>query len=97
MRDYEVTIIVQPELEEQARNELLERVQGWLAPEAATAEAMTVDHWGMRELAYPIQNMTRGYYVYYEVAIDPARVREIERNLQFAEAILRYLFIRKES
>ena len=39
MRDYEVTIIVQPELEEQARNELLERVQGWLAPEAATAEA----------------------------------------------------------
>lgn len=97
MRDYEVTIILQPELEEQAQTELLERVYGWLAPDEATAEKMVVDHWGMRELAYPIRNMSRGYYVYYEVPMDPSRVREVERNLQFAEDVMRYMFIRKES
>ena len=97
MRDYEVTIILQPELEEQARNELLERVQGWLAPDEATAEKMVVDHWGMRQLAYQIRKLTRGYYVYYEVEIDPTRVTDIERNLQFSEDVMRYLFIRKEA
>lgn len=97
MREYEVTIIIQPELEEQPRTELLERVNSWLVPGEAEAEEMTVDHWGMRNLAYPIQNHNRGYYIYYEVSIDPSRISEIERNMQYNENLLRYMFVRKES
>ncbi|MCA9978255.1 MAG: 30S ribosomal protein S6, partial [Anaerolineales bacterium] len=55
VRDYELTIIIQPELEEQPRNELLERIQGWIVPGEAEAEALKVDHWGMREMAYSIR------------------------------------------
>ncbi|MCA9959402.1 MAG: 30S ribosomal protein S6 [Chloroflexota bacterium] len=97
MRDYELTIIIQPELEEQPRNELLERIQGWIVPGEAEAEALKVDHWGMREMAYSIRKFKRGYYVYYEVKIDPSRITDLERNMQFTEDILRYMFVRKES
>ncbi|MBE2198308.1 MAG: 30S ribosomal protein S6 [Anaerolinea sp.] len=96
MRDYELTIIIQPELEEQPRKELLERIQGWVTPGAAEAESLKVDQWGMREMAYDIRKFKRGYYVYYEAQIDPDRLTDIERNLQFTEDILRYMFVRKE-
>lgn len=98
MRDYELTIIIQPELEEQPRNELLERIQGWIVPaeNETEAENLKVDQWGMREMAYAIRKFNRGYYVYYEAQIDPSRISDIERNMQFNEDILRYLFVRKE-
>ena len=46
MREYEVTIIVQPELEESARNELLERVAGWLTFGEEEGDKPVANHWG---------------------------------------------------
>lgn len=95
MRDYEITIILQPEMEDEARNQLLERIQGWIVPPNTEAVDLKIDHWGMREMAYPIKKFRRAYYAYYEANLDPARIREIERNLQFNEQVLRYLVVQK--
>ena len=97
MREYEVTIIIQPQLEEDERKELIQRVSELLAPDAKEEEKHTVNEWGMRRLAYPIQKHTEGYYVLYEGALDPARIPEAERSMQYMEDILRYLIVRKES
>lgn len=97
MRDYEITIILQPELEEEARKALIERIQGWIAPGEAEAEHLKADHWGMRQMAYAIKKHGRGYYLYYEAKVAPERVSDIERNLQYTEDVLRYMFVRKES
>lgn len=96
MREYEITIILQPKLEETPRTELLARVLGWLTGGDENAEKPVVDHWGKRFLAYEIQGHKEGYYVYYEAKMDPAQIRELERNFQFSEDILRYLVVRKE-
>jgi small subunit ribosomal protein S6 len=48
-------------------------------------------------MAYPIQKFTEGYYVLYEGSLDPSRITEIERSMQYMEDVLRYLVIRKES
>lgn len=95
MRDYELTIIFQPKLEETARNEIIGRIVGWLTNNDENAPAPVVNHWGKRFMAYPIKKNTEGYYVFIEAQIDPGQVKEVERNMQFAEDILRYLFIRK--
>lgn len=97
MREYEVTIIIQPQLEENERNQLVERVGNLLSPDAAEADKPEVNVWGMRRLAYPINNFSEGYYILYDAKIDPARVRDIERSLQFNEDLLRYLVVRKGS
>lgn len=97
MREYEVTIIVQPKLEDEGRKELIERVSNLLAPDAAEGNKPVEHHWGLRQLAYPIQKHTEGYYVLFEANIDPERIGEIEQSMQYMEDLLRYLVIRKEA
>lgn len=97
MREYEVTIIVQPELEESERNELLERVSGWLTFGQEDGAKPVAKHWGRRRLAYHINKFSEGYYVMYEANLDPLQVNQIDRNFQFNDDILRYLVVRKHS
>lgn len=98
MREYEVTIIIQPKLEEQGRNELIEQVTSWIAGEETSEESKPeAKHWGLRKMAYPIQKFSEGYYVHYSTNLDPQRVIDIERNFQYNENIIRYLVIRKDA
>jgi small subunit ribosomal protein S6 len=95
MREYEVTLIVQPQLEETPRNELIERVNGWLTFGEDEADKPVAKHWGRRRLAYPIKKFTEGYYLHYEAKLDPSQISYLERNFQYADDILRYLVVHK--
>lgn len=95
MREYEVTVVLKPELDDEARNALVERVKGWLTQGESGAAEPQIEHWGHRALAFPIDKHTDGYYVYFEATIDPGRVAEIERNMQYVDDILRHLVVRK--
>lgn len=97
MREYELTIILQPKLEDAARDELIERVVGWLTNNDEAAEKPVINHWGKRYLAYPIKKFVEGYYVFFEAKVDPANITSIERDMQYAEDIIRYMFVRKEA
>ncbi|MCA9875345.1 MAG: 30S ribosomal protein S6 [Ardenticatenaceae bacterium] len=96
MREYEVTVILQPNLEETPRNELVERIVGWMGNGQEDAEKPVINHWGKRFMAYDIQGFQEGYYVFFEAKMDPDQISELERNFQFTEDIIRYLVVRKE-
>ena len=95
MRDYEVTVVIQPQLDEAERAQVIERLSNLLVPGPKEDGALTANHWGTRQLAYPIRKFTEGYYVLYEAKIDPARIKDIERSMQYNEDVLRYLVVRK--
>ena len=95
MRDYEVTVVIQPQLEDTERNQMIERLDNLLVPGSKEDGALTANHWGVRQLAYPIKKFQEGYYVLFEAQIDPTRIKDIERSMQFNEDILRYLVVRK--
>ena len=95
MREYEVTVIIQPQLDETERTQLIERLSNLLIPGSKEDGALVANHWGVRQLAYPIKKFQEGYYVLYEAQIDPARIKDIERSMQYNEDILRYLVVRK--
>jgi len=96
VRDYEVTVVIQPLLEEAERNELIERLNELLVPAPREDGALVANHWGVRQLAYPIRKFQEGYYVLYEAKLDPTRIKDIERSLQYNEDVLRYLIVRKD-
>lgn len=96
MREYEFTIIIQPQLEESEREKLIERISDLLVPNAKDDEKPTINIWGLRRLAYPIEKNVEGYYVLIEANVDPARISEIERSMQYMEDLLRYMSVRKE-
>ena len=96
MREYEVTVILQPNLEDAAREELIERVSGWLTHGEEESAQPEIKHWGQRQLAYPIGKYNQGYYVLYEANLDPGRLNELEQSMRYIEDLLRYLVVRKE-
>ncbi|MBN1318183.1 MAG: 30S ribosomal protein S6 [Anaerolineales bacterium] len=94
MRDYELTIIIQPELDEEDRAALIGQVQEWIT--SLDGVVVKIDHWGQRKLAYAINNFRRGYYVLMNIQIAGENVRELERRLKISEPILRYLTVKIE-
>ncbi len=97
MREYEVTVILKSNISEEDHDKLIERIAAWLVPdEDARASLLTAKHWGNRKLAYPIKKHTEGFYAFYEVQLENDAIPNIERNMQYNESILRYMFIRKE-
>ena len=64
--------------------------------EANGGQVDRVDEWGKRRLAYAINYKTEGYYVLMYIAAPAALPRELERNFQINESVLRYMVIRFE-
>jgi small subunit ribosomal protein S6 len=90
MREYELVFIVHPDLDENATNEVVERVKGWITEAGGTVEK--VDPWGKRKLAYPIRKQNEGQYFLFKTQLTPSFVIELERNLRFVEPVMRFLF-----
>ena len=86
-RQYEAVYIFDSALEDAAVNERLERFHALLGNPAD----LKVDHWGRRQLAYPIGRKEQGYYVVARFAAEGTALPEFERALKLDESIVRYL------
>lgn len=94
MREYELIYIVHPDIDENAFNDIVERVNGWIT--SSDGEISKTDIWGRRKLAYPIRKQTEGQYVFSLIKIPPTYGSELERNLRLQEPVLRYSIISVE-
>ena len=94
MNQYEVMYVIDPALEESARTELINRFSELVKKNGG--EVDRVDEWGKRRLAYAIQYKTEGYYVLMYIKAPAELPREIERNMQISDSVLRYLTVRYE-
>lgn len=94
MNRYELTYIIDTVLEENARKELIEKFTQLIV--ANGGEVEKVDEWGKRRLAYAIDYKTEGYYVLTTFKANPDVPREIERNLQISDSVIRYLVVKLE-
>ena len=94
MNQYEVMYVIDPALEDSARIELINRFSDLVKKNGG--EVDRVDEWGKRRLAYAIQYKTEGYYVLMYIKAPAELPREIERNMQISDAVLRYLTVRYE-
>jgi len=94
MNQYEVMYVLDAALEDSARAELVAKFSELV--EKNGGEVDRVDEWGKRRLAYPINYKTEGYYVLMYIKAPSDLPKEIERNLQISDKVLRYLVIRYE-
>ena len=92
MNKYEVLYIIDAGMEDQARTELIAHFSTLMTDNGATVEK--VDEWGKRRLAYPINFKNEGYYVLVNFSAAPEFPRELERNFEINENIMRYLVTR---
>lgn len=86
-RQYEAVYIFDSTLEDAAIQEKLGRFHDLLGNPGDLA----VDHWGRRQLAYPIGRKDNGYYVIARYSADANALPEYERALRLDEGVVRYL------
>ena len=95
MNRYELTYIIDTGLEEAARKELVEKYAELIKQNNGEIEKLD-ETWGKRRLAYAINDMWEGWYVLVTFKSESELPKEIERNLENNDKILRYLIIKLE-
>ena len=91
MQRYETLVVLHPDLPEAQVRETIDRARRLI--EEAGGQVHAMQEWGMRELAYPIRKLNRGYYVLAEYTATADVVRELERTLKIADEILRFISV----
>lgn len=94
MRRYELMIILDPDLEERTITPSLEQFLSVVRNAGGSVER--VDVWGRRRLAYEIAKKSEGIYAVVDMTADPAAVKELDRQLNLNESVLRTKVLRPD-
>lgn len=94
MRHYELMVILDPDLEERTVAPSLETFLNVVRSGGGSVEK--VDVWGRRRLAYEIDKKAEGIYAVIDLTAEPGVMKELDRQLNLNEAILRTKVLRPE-
>jgi len=94
MRTYELVVLLHPDLEidPSAPIEKLEKLVT-----AAGGKVVKRDNWGKKRLAYRIKQQDFAIYIYFELQLDAAQVRELNRAILLTEEVIRYILVVRET
>ena len=93
MNKYEVVYIIDPAVEDEARKALINRFNELITGNGGSVDK--VEEWGKRRLAYAIDYKTEGYYVLVNFQAEADLPKELERNLQISDSVIRYQVIKQ--
>lgn len=91
MKKYEVMFIVRANLEQEAIKAEIANVNGIFTKH--DSKVLECKEWGLRELAYEIEHMRKGYYVWMLVEATPVAVSEFNRIAGYNENIIRSIVV----
>jgi small subunit ribosomal protein S6 len=94
MRHYELMVILNPDLEEKSVGPSLDQFLGVIRDGGGTVEK--VDIWGRRRLSYEIEKRWEGIYAVVDLVAEPATVKELDRQLNLSESVMRTKVLRPD-
>ncbi|KQO63860.1 30S ribosomal protein S6 [Curtobacterium sp. Leaf261] len=94
MHQYELMVILDPEIDERTVAPSLDRFLAVIRNDGGTVD--NVDVWGRRRLAYEIKKKTEGIYAVVNLTANPDATKELDRQLGLSEAVLRTKVLRAE-
>lgn len=90
MRNYELLFILDPAMDEAARNQMIENVKGIINSDGEAGEA---DLWGVKKLAYPINKKKDGFYVLIPFKASAELPKELDRRLKISDNCMRHIIV----
>ncbi len=94
MRHYELMVILDPDLEERTVQPSLDQFLTIVRNGGGTIEK--VDVWGRRRMSFEISKKAEGIYAVVDLTAEPAVVKELDRQLNLNDAVLRTKVIRPD-
>ena len=95
MNKYELVLVVNAKIEDEARNKVVEDVKGLVTRFGGTIT--DVEEWGKKKLAYDIQKMSEGFYYFIRFEAESSAPGEIESRIRIMENVLRFLCVKQEA
>ena len=95
MNKYELALVVNAKIEDEARNKVVEDVKGLVTRFGGTITE--VEEWGKKKLAYDIQKMSEGFYYFIRFEAESSAPGEIESRIRIMENVLRCLCVKQEA
>lgn len=96
MNKYELTLVLNGKLEDDAKAAALEKAEGYITRFGGTVT--NVDDWGKKKFAYDIRKMKEGFYYFIKFETeDPNCPNELEASLRIFEPAVRYLIVSDEA
>ena len=95
MRRYEMMIILDPALEESTVQPSLDQFLSVVTTGGGSVDK--IDVWGRRRLAYEIKKKSEGIYAVVDLTSEPALAKELDRQLNLNESVLRTKLIRPDA
>ncbi len=94
MNKYELALVANAKIEDDARAALVDRSKDLIT--RFGGKIGEVEEWGKQRLAYEIQKMNEGYYYFIPFEAEPEAPIEIEGQLRIMDNVLRYLIVRTD-
>jgi ribosomal protein S6 len=95
MRAYDCVMIFRPNLGDEVAKKLIESVNSWITTPGG--EVIYSKSLGNRELSYPINKSTHGFYYHVQFLGNPAVLEEMRSRIMVTENIVRDLIVRMDS
>ena len=95
MNKYELAVVVNAQIEDDARTATIETVNEYITRFGGTIT--NVDEWGKKRLAYEIQKMREGFYYFIQFDAPATCPAEIEKRVRILDNVIRYLCVRKDA
>ena len=92
MKKYLGMYIVRPDFTEEQIDALIEEINAVFTNDGG--EILEVQKWGMRDLAYLINDFNKGYYVKFFVNANNAAVSEFDRICNIKEEVIRHILVK---
>ena len=95
MSKYELALVVNAKIEDEAREAVVEKAKGYVARYGGTVTEVV--EWGKKRLAYEVQKMREGFYYFIQFEADATCPAEVERHVRIMDNVMRYLVVKKEA
>ena len=92
MNKFEVVLVLNPELATNKLNDEINKFKSNL--EAHSAKIINEENWGLRDLSYSINKFKKAFYRFFQIETSGSIVKEINKDLNQSENLLRYIFIK---
>ena len=95
MNKYELAVVVNAKIEDDARAAVIEKVQAYIT--RFGGQVSDVDEWGKKRLAYEVQKMKEAYYYFIQFDAETTVPAEIESRIRIMDNVIRYLCVKQEA
>jgi len=93
MKKYELLYAISSTQTETQREDIIEKLKKFVEDRKGKVES--IEKWGMKKFAYPIQFKNEGFYVLMNFEAEPSLIKEMENAMNITESIVRKMFVAK--